>query len=265
MKKFNLFLCVLILFLGVVFVGCEKAEELVVVDNQSEVSKEIRYECEKPIIVNGIFVFKNKLEMRNYLENFYSNIKEFQQFEEENNFESQQTILWNAIKADQELYYEQTVNVNDTTIKNNVLINSELTTKYLAEGLIKKDAENNILLTTCAPFYAPVLNEKNLVIINDTIYQFTSQTMKMITDGDLSKLNILEKSNKNDLKNGIIVAENKSTKDYKKSFNYQTVFECTEGSTMSYPIKGGIALYTTLSASIWEYNTANGLWRYVNY
>ncbi len=128
-------------FAGVVFVGCEKANEELVVEKQTNTTIELINQDEKPKIIDGIFVFKNKIEMNKYLENFYSKTKEFQQFEKENNFESQQTILWNVIKADEELYYEQAININDTAIKNNILVDSELTKKYLAEGLIMRDAE----------------------------------------------------------------------------------------------------------------------------
>jgi len=238
MKKVRLSLILIsaiLIFVGGMFLtSCDKTE--LVAPNEKEgleKSVEAEQEVKMPKVKKGILVFDNRQSANEYLNNFVSNTKVYQKYEEGIGFKSVQTLYWEILDTQSDLYdkydaiYE--ANKNDLSKIENQSFEkyTDITKKYLASGFISEeeidvDGEKieRLELTTSAPYYAPILNMENLVVINDTIYQFNAGEMRMITDGDFSKIEQMQKASDTNLDEDIIVATEKS-----KSTTYSDVIE----------------------------------------
>jgi hypothetical protein len=82
--------------------------------------------------------------------------------------------------------------------------------KHLASGLIKLDEEEDsdwFYPNIFNPAYAHVLNLDGLVIVGDTIFQYTAESFKMLTDGNIGRIDILKKATETIEAQNIFVAE----------------------------------------------------------
>jgi hypothetical protein len=153
-------------------------------------------------------------------------------------FNSQQDILNAVVKAENTLEnkYEAMYNRGELTLADTARISREINAKepeqitknYIAQGIIKTEQTGNhkvYELTTSAPFYADVLNKDGVVVINDTVYQYTDKYQKLITDGNLNNISLLKSAVKgNDSKHIMVGKLNRTAasnqKDFQLMFDY---------------------------------------------
>ncbi len=142
--------------------------------------------------------------------------------ENELNFESLYSYCYPASVADGELwdtYHQMGLSEEEFTLalaSGELKQYSEETYALINAGkLIEEQIEEKHLLNfkTAAPYYAKVLNKNNIVCINDTIFQYNYDEIKMITDGDFDKVKFFERTADTDLEQGIIVAKGAKYKD----------------------------------------------------
>jgi len=230
--KTNLIKTVIIL-LAVTFVTLQSCEKKAIVpgDGNSELSKEkentetvnlssIYYDYE-----NDMLIFATQNDLNAYI-NSVNLSKPISLIDKK--FISLSAILNNIINSEMSLEnkYENLYKDKDLSDEELKLIKNELDSKplekitkqYIAKGIIKivQDGENkHFELTTCAPYYAFVLNENNMVKVGDTIYEYSVNKIKLITDGDFNKIPLLKTTNETDPKMHIDVIhvkrENKSS------------------------------------------------------
>ena len=274
MKKNFVFILALLIIAGGIFgVGCEK-EVLNVEENAEETNMQKNAELQSfdinsVEVKNGMLVFKTRKDAQNYMKVCLAENNKLQQTEKQLGFKSVQTLYWEILDSQTKLHdeYEKTITTKEEAYAKykagEIKKYTDLTKKYLANGFIKEEiieAEGekmeHLKLTTSFPYYATILNLENMVMINDTIYQFNPGEMKMITDGDFSKIKQMQNATNTNLKEGIIVATNK-TKDYHDS--WQTSYK------VDYSIGAWHCIMSRLKFEIWEYQTSQGLWRHFSY
>ena len=86
---------------------------------------------------------------------------------------------------------------------------SDMYNKYLNKGFIiehiEKDGAISFEPNVINPCLMYVLNEEGFVIVDDTLYQYTSNLIKSIPAYDKSKINLLKNTELTDMVNNIIV------------------------------------------------------------
>lgn len=268
MKSSNLFLSVFFV-LSIIFNAYEKQELLTDNDYLKNEDKTDYAFFNDVKNNNGILEFNSKEDMRKYLTAYQSNPSFYKEFEEKIDFKSLQTLYLEIIEEQVDYDDDREKKIIDNEINISTVKNEnrycDLVEQNIANGIIEKkiykikgEENERIELTTSAPYYAPILNTDNLVIINDTIYQFNKNSLRMITDGDISKIEFLNNLSESDLDKKIIVATN-TTKDYTNKHIVGT-FIGKNGD--SYHCK---RIECLVYFDVWEYQTSQGLWRYYSY
>jgi len=111
---------------------------------------------------------------------------------------------------------------------------SDLYNKYLEEGFIieyiEQDGSVSFDVNVVNPCLMNVLNEEGFVIVNDTLYQYTSNLIKSIPGNKMSKIELLKNTELSDIENKILVIKfKKDTKlkgyttritDYEAGWHY---------------------------------------------
>jgi len=178
MKK--LVLLAMVATMLTIFNGCQK-DELV-----SQLADEQLQAAVKPDVYgkNGFLVFSDSRKVSQTLNSLAKmSEEERKNWEKSHFFVSQQTIFHNIVNAELQLDvpYE---NMSVEELKNAIppAKHSEIYYKYLNEGIIKEfqfsDGTESYDYSTCAPYLASILNEDGLFVVNDTMYQFTSNAFK---------------------------------------------------------------------------------------
>ncbi len=159
---------------------------------------------------NGVLHFKNKevftlkLNELNSIERADREIWEAQY----SSFVSLRKIYDDVVKAEWEIsnYYEEISKAGGEIPKAEV--NSQKYVDALNNGSIKiiKDKNGDYFnFNLYELHYAPVVNSKGLVVVNDTIYQYTLNSVKIITDGNSELINKLDQFQVSSDENNIIV------------------------------------------------------------
>ncbi len=198
--------------MSVTFLSCTKESEVV---NSVTPENQTVVEIPKYSVKEGILVFNSREDL-NKLNNYLADkSSEFiDKWENEIGFTSQQSILEQAI-IEENAYYEQFDPTTLTEEEIEAIVAekekmgyTEFTKKYIAEGIIRPyitDDINSLELTTFSWVNARFLNLDGIVAVNDTIYQFTETQCKKLTDGDFSKIEMLKKSNEDNIEQNLII------------------------------------------------------------
>lgn len=171
-------------------------------------------------VKNGILVFKTRADYDKYIKLYNGKGEERLLKESELGFRSIASMYYESNKADEELWksyelldYDE--NQFKEAFKNGELsLYSEQTLSLIDRGIMKYSEEDNIDYATCAPYLACVLNEDMMVCVNDSLFQFDDNCIKLITNGDFSLIDKMKSANEANEELGIIVAKEKRTKDY---------------------------------------------------
>jgi hypothetical protein len=212
MKK----LLYLLMFVFVGVTSCQK-EELI------QKNEELNTITQDVTVKDGILCFKNKEVYKNTIE-MLSKMDRVtaDSWEKSKNFVSQRNIFDQIVDAEWKLLVEPYEKMSTDELKkaSTPATHSGLYEKCLKSGVIKKvrysDNTESYDYNLFSGFFAKVVNEEGLCAIGDTIFQLTDVNVKMITNGDFSKINLLKKSNATDKVNNIaiisVISENKSAK-----------------------------------------------------
>lgn len=219
MIKNQLKFAVLFLIAGIFFIACQK-EELKPNEELGDFEKqgvENQTSASKMKSKNGILIFENKQALIDKLtELSKKDDNSIEVWEAENGFTSLASILRKSNEENNNLCksYEKQYGIEEAVNlvnKGKISKYSNYTLMQLKKGTLKivnsNDGTEYIELNTDAPFYANVLNLKSEMIVNDTIYKYEIGKLKLITNGDVSKLASIESINETDKKNNIIVAK----------------------------------------------------------
>jgi hypothetical protein len=144
---------------------------------------------------------------------------------------------------------------------------SNTTLSLIKNGLLKinymEDNEEFVDYSTTAPYLVRVLNNKNLVCINDTIYQYNENNIKIIPNRNFDLIEKLESIKDNDKQTGVIVAIESKEKTY---YYPTTVIDCASGSDQSGTSLNSKKLKGYLRIKHYDYITNEGLpWYYHAY
>jgi hypothetical protein len=152
---------------------------------------------------DGILRFKDKETFSTTVQKLSLMTKEqADAWEQKYNFTSQRAIF-NKI-AEAELAHDELAKKMEVAEALKLPQHSDLYRQYLNAGLIKEN-DDTYNYSIFSGFYAPVVNEKGIVVIDNAIYQLTSTGMKILTDGDFSKISLLMNATQTDKSNNIIV------------------------------------------------------------
>ena len=232
-KSLVLFFAAALFVLG----GCEKDELL---DTNNTVDELMAQASSKSNCYYNqeynMMVFQSEKELNEYITNL--NIGETRRIAE-GEFVSLSDILAEVMEAEAEKdnYFEILYMQEDLTVqqKDDIIKQAEerdpvnITTKYLQEGIIRQFESKESYgyeLTSCAPYYAEVLNKEGMVMAGDTIFQYTNDKVKMLTDGDFKKIKLLKLTESNDKENNIELIDVASGgKSQIIFYSYNTKFE----------------------------------------
>lgn len=189
MKRFRLFLS--IIAIAIIGFGCEK-------DNSLSVSQK---NIESVYSKNGILVFEDWQSVYSTL-NLLKNMNTHQIFEWEksHNFQSVASILNIGIEEDKKLFakYQKEYTKEELMYlskTNSIQKLSNYTMSQIELGVLKvvkaKDNSEYVDINCNVPHYAYVLNKDHIFVVNDTIYKFEEQKLKLITSGDFEKISLL--------------------------------------------------------------------------
>lgn len=206
-----------------IFNGCQKEENVL--------NEELKQGDFKPDVYGekGFLVFKDSKVFGNILEQL-SNMTEADRrnWEKKNYFVSQQTIFNDIVDAELQLD-DNYLKMTNEELKNVItpVKHSEIYYKYLNSGIIKEfqieDGTQIYDYSTCAPYFASILNRDGIFVICDTMYQFARNVSKQWINCDIDNEKIL------------LNAE-----------------ESLEGITVSYDLKS-----STVNYGNWEYDSGN--------
>jgi len=166
--------------------------------------------------IKGILVFSDQSTLDKTLDALSKmDRREREAWEENLNFVSQGT-LYNQINdaeilLEEEIYGKYDENLSLTDL-NELGVKEQHTTlyeNYLRKGMIteivEKDGSKSFELAVIDPPLADVLNEDGLIIINNSIYQYTSDLVKIFGEKNLEKLDLLKSTVATSMKDNILV------------------------------------------------------------
>jgi hypothetical protein len=192
----------------VLFSGCTKE---IINDETTEIQTEKGLGLAGVSCKNGILCFSSNAEFKDFYDkNLNMSDSELDNWEKNTGFISMRNIFNQIVDAENalELPYE---NMTPEQLKNATPppSHSELYFKYLKSGFLKlrtyedgtESYDYNVINPSSVGFY----NENGLLKIGDTIYQVTDKALKIITDGDFGKIDLLQKTDKSDRQNHIDV------------------------------------------------------------
>lgn len=248
MKKLVLF-AMAIAVLGI-FNACEKSDELIdqsVDEQQKEVLKPDVYS------ENGFLIFSSQKSMEETL-NLLGSMSEEERrsWEAKHNFTSQMSIFHDIIIAELRLD-EPYENLSEEALKNVELPaeHSEIYYKNLSKGIIREFTDTDQTETydynTCAPYFASILNEDGLFVIQDTMYQFAPTAIKQWNGcniGDKEKL-----INTTSTTDNIIV-------------QMQLKSATVKYGSYSYDSGGKRKIKIGINFNSWQYSADMKIWRY---
>ena len=161
--------------------------------------------------LKGMLVFQNvnvlKQELQesfmnegNDIQKLNSNFPEFKSMKQTfDEFDKQETNLLEKLEKD--------LNGKKTDF-NNYLMMSEMAQRYKKMILVKQYEDNQDYyydMNINEHYWADFVTPDGLLMVNDSIYQFSKDYVKIITDGDFSKISLLESMNSSDKNNNILV------------------------------------------------------------
>lgn len=192
MKKLNVIIA-LVFFTIITFSACKKEEQV----NFKTESPEISYDNNHDMMIFASMDILNK--------HLAAINKGEQVLQTDKNFISLSEILDKVVKAETALSdkYEELYKDKDLSEKEIKTIKKKLDSKplekitkqFIDKGIIKMiktDSSTHFDLTTCAPYYANFLNEEGMMKVGDTIYKYSANQIKRITDGDFNKIPLLK-------------------------------------------------------------------------
>ena len=211
MKNFSLLLMLLALL--TVFNGCQKDDQQVSVLQ----SKELIIEAFKPTydvgVKNGMLVFESKLAFDvTKLEIAGADRKAVDLWEQKLGIETPASIFQAVVFAEDSVskYFESLPRSEQAYWKTQPEIHSEIYQKALSEQIIQLlpdgDGGEYFDLNLSDKTAAYVVNLEGLVIVEGQIHQYTSNAIKLITDGDLGKIEKLKMINETYQDENILVA-----------------------------------------------------------
>jgi hypothetical protein len=220
-----------------IFSSCTK-EKIV---NEDGVNLESGSVIDNVESLDGILVFKNQSDFytaANILN--ASHIDFIQDWAAKHNFVSQEMILNRINEAEDEFdqntygYLNKDLTVEELKAMGIGIKHSDLYNKYLEKGFITEYIEQDGAVSFDANVVNPclmnVLNEDGFVIVNDTLYQYTSNLIKSTPGYNLNKKELLRNAELSDMENKILVIKfEKDTKlkgyttriiDYETGWHY---------------------------------------------
>jgi hypothetical protein len=169
-------------------------------------------------VTRGILNFKDRESLYLEIEKLNNlNRESLINWEQSKLFLSQESIYYQINDAEiileSELYsdYDENLSISELESLGVKVCHSSIYNKYLQSGLITEtiadDGSMSFELSVLNPAMAVVLNIDGLVIVNDTIYQYNKNSVKILTDGDVNRLNELIDSKVTDKERDIIVLD----------------------------------------------------------
>lgn len=177
---------VILIIISVVAIwGCKKDE----LEKSNTINTKVQ--TEEVIVKEGILSFKD----RKSFDQIYPKLvtmsgEESETWENKLGFISQRSIFNKVVDA--EIAWDKKCQNLSKEEQKTVLRHSDLYYKYIKSGLFeitdKGTSDETYNYSVYNPTYTCVLNEKGVLIINDTIYQLTNDKLKIITDGNKEKI-----------------------------------------------------------------------------
>lgn len=200
MRKRILFVVIIAIILAS---GCQKGYDNIL-------------ETEKPVAINtikcknGVLIFPNQQELGKTLEEINKMSKEEIEFwQAKYNFRSQLSMFNDIVLAELRLD-EPYEGMTEVELQNAIPppTHSETYYKYLGDGLIKEftdtEGEKYYDYSTCAPYLAPILNKDGIVMVKDTMYQFSEFSIKEWMDADTDEVSTIINSTSENVKVHVI-------------------------------------------------------------
>jgi hypothetical protein len=244
MKNFSLLLMLLAVL--TVFNGCQKDEQQVNVLQ----SKDLIIEAFKPTydvgVKNGMLVFESKLAFDvTKLEIAGADRKAVDLWEQKLGIRTPASIFQAVVLAEDSIsnYYESLPEDEQAYWREQPEVHSEIYKKALSEQIIqiKPDGEGGEYfdLNLYDKTTASVVNLDGLVIVEGQIHQYTNNAIKLITDGDMGKIEKLKKINATYQDDNILVTvfDNKvfNGENQLKSVSFLTDNYWTRTANWKYP------------------------------
>ncbi|MDA3891578.1 MAG: hypothetical protein PF517_07940 [Salinivirgaceae bacterium] len=233
---------------------------------------------------SGILIFNDRNALNNKISEFNNlSVDERKAWGQSLNFISQQCIYDDIniaeIELEEELYtgYDENLSIEELEALGVTNPHTDMYNNYLTKGLIKEnvynDGSESFDLSVANSPMAYVINEDGFVIVNDTIYQYTASSAKVMAGNDISKTNVLIAANESQLDKGIRVFDVNSTLksslgttwNSKRKWRY-------DGSRKRYTVYvvgnstySGRYLYSTFYVEAKGQQKSWGSWKYKSY
>lgn len=210
-KKIGLFVVMAVIIAA--FGGCQKEEQQVSVLQSQELINETFQPTYEVGVKNGMLVFETKLAFDvTKLEIAGADRKAVDLWEQKLEIKTPASIFQAVVFAEDSVsnYYESLPESEQAYWRAQPEIHSEIYQKALSEQIIQllPDGEGGEYfdLNLYDKTAANVVNLDGLVIVKGQIHQYTSNAIKLITDGDLGKIEKLKKMNETYQDDNILVA-----------------------------------------------------------
>ncbi len=159
-------------------------------------------------------------------------------WEQSRGFTSQQYMFNEVVLAEEAIsdYYESLPESEQEYHRSQPEVNSEIYHQYLRDGIIKivtdpEDGSEYFEYGVTDPSIAAVINKDGFVKAGDWIYQYTENAVKIILDGDFSKIPQIEGINTDYKDKSIVVAKTEEA----ASQNRNGSVDFSDHNSWSYP------------------------------
>jgi hypothetical protein len=253
---FNLLLLLLLTMFTLIIVSCNKEKEMFLTES------EIIIEKSTITSKNGVLIFSNQQELGETIEKINKMSREEIEFwQAKYNFRSQLSMFNEIVLAELQLD-KPFEGLTDEELSNVTPppLHSDVYYSYLQKGIIKEftdeDGEKFYDYNTCAPYLASVLNKDAVVIVADTMYQFTEVSIKKWEGTDISNISAMLTSSNDDIQ---IYTIPKRDDMLKGAISPNPKYSSWAYSGSKRRIKIGLYFYP------WASNSGNTVWSYQHY